>query len=65
MERAAPFPERSANHNNKGKGQVPEQRDDLALDAETVKDLEPKDSAEQVRGGGYSRTNCGCNTTTP
>ena len=36
---------------------APEQRDDLALDAETIKDLEPKDHAsEQVRGGGRSGT---------
>ena len=41
----------------KGKAQPQEHRDDLTLDAETVKDLEPKDHAsEQVRGGGRSGT---------
>ena len=41
----------------KSKAQPQEHRDDLDLDAETVKDLEPKDHAsEQVRGGGRSGT---------
>ena len=35
----------------KTKEQPPEQRDDLALDPETVKDLEPRDNAGAVRGG--------------
>ena len=40
----------------KSKAQPQEHRDDLELDAETVKDLEPKDHAEQVRGGGNTRS---------
>jgi hypothetical protein len=36
----------------KGKAQSPEQRDDLDLDAETIRDLEPgARPAGQVRGG--------------
>ena len=33
------------------KVQAAEGRDDLALDAETVKDLEPAEGAARVRGG--------------
>ena len=36
--------------------QAPEQRDELALDAKTVKDLEPKHgSGERIRGGQNTR----------
>ena len=46
----------------KSKTPQPEQRDDLALDAETIKDLEPKDHAsEQVRGGARTQ-GCGGGT---
>ena len=35
----------------KTKEPQPEERDDLALDPETVKDLEPREKAGVVRGG--------------
>ena len=38
----------------KPKQQPTEQRDDLALDPETLKDLEPREDAKAVRGGGRS-----------
>ena len=38
----------------KAKEQPPERRDDLALDPETVKDLEPREQSGKVRGGGRS-----------
>ena len=41
----------------KDKANEPERRDDLTLDAETVKDLEPRSGAgERVRGGGRTYT---------
>ncbi len=44
----------------KAKAQPPEQRDDLALDAETVKDLEPHEKAGRVRGGGPKSRDAAC-----
>jgi hypothetical protein len=44
----------------KGKTQPEKLADELELDAETVKDLEPgEESGARVRGGGYSAQACG------
>lgn len=40
-----------------GKAPPPEERDDLALDPEVVKDLEPRERAGEVRGGGIQSSN--------
>ena len=40
-----------------GKTPPPEERDDLALDPEVVKDLEPRERAGEVRGGGIQSSN--------
>ena len=42
----------STRKEQKTKGPRPEEGDDLALDPETVKDLEPRQNGEVVRGGG-------------
>ena len=44
----------TARKEQKTKAQPTDQRDDLALDPETVKDLEPRELTERIRGGGRS-----------